>query len=120
MSVRAITPDYRGEMLDRIENFHGNQLVYVGWDHHLMFCAPFAYPLPPDMPFEALVKEVIAEAFSLHPEWSSIDWSSASWLLDGQPFIPDFQASLSDQGIGHKSVLSFQTPELRGFQGAGV
>lgn len=120
MSVIAITPDYQGEMRDRVENFHGNQLVYVGWDHHLMFCAPFAYPLPPDMPFAALRDEVIAEAFSLHPEWSKIDWQQATWLLDGQPFTPDPAKSLKDQGIGHKSVLRFQTPGLNGFQNAGV
>ncbi len=31
MPVHAITPDYKGEVKDRIENFHGNQIVYVGW-----------------------------------------------------------------------------------------
>ena len=39
MPIQAITPDYKGEVLDKFENFHGNQVVYVGWDHHLMFCA---------------------------------------------------------------------------------
>ena len=45
MPVHAITPDYKGEVKDRLENFHGNQIVYVGWDHHLMFCAAFGRSL---------------------------------------------------------------------------
>jgi len=120
MPVKAITPDYRGDMKDRLENFHGNQVVYVGWDHHLMFCAPFAYPLPPEMPFKVLANDVMPEAFSLHPEWSKVDLKKATWLLDGLPFAPDFNQSLQAQGIGHKSVLRFCTPELKGFAGAGV
>lgn len=120
MPVHAITPDYQGEVKDRVENFNGNQVVYVGWDHHLMFCAAFAYPLPPEMPFRALLEEVMPEAFSQHPEWSSIDWSRATWLLDGKPFMPRMDVALKDQGIGHKSLLRFTTPELKGFQGAGV
>ena len=43
MAVAAITEDYAGERKDRVENFHCNQLVYIGWDHHLMFCAPVAF-----------------------------------------------------------------------------
>lgn len=120
MPVKAMTADYHGDRKDRLENFHGNQVVYVGWDHHLMFCAAFAYPLPPEMPFRALRDEVIAEGFSQHEEWQKINWDKASWLLDGEPFQPQLDVSLVDQGIAHKSLLRFQTPELTGFQGAGV
>lgn len=120
MPVQAITPDYTGDIKDRVENFHGNQIVYVGWDHHLMFCAAFAYPLPPETPFRTLLEEVMPEAFSLHPEWDQIDWSTATWLLDGQPFEPQLDVAFKDQGIGHKSLLRFQTPNLKGYQDAGV
>ncbi len=47
MAVAAIVPDYRGERLDAVENFHGNQILYLAWDHHLMICAPVALPVPP-------------------------------------------------------------------------
>lgn len=120
MPVHAITPDYKGEVLDRLENFHGNQVVYVGWDHHLMFCAAFAYPVPPEMPFTALLNEVMPDAFGMHGEFEKINWEKTEWLLDGQPFIPQLDVSLADQGIAHKSLLRFQTPELTGYQGAGV
>ena len=64
MAVAAITPDYTGERRDRVENFHGNQVVYVGWDHHLMFCSPVAFALPPDTPFGKLQDDIIPGAFS--------------------------------------------------------
>lgn len=120
MAVIAITPDYKGEVLDKVENFNGNQLVYIGWDHHLMFCAAFAYPVPPEMTFETLRTEVLAEALSLHPEYAQINWDTASWKLDGADFTPQAGVALKDQGIGHKSALRFSTPELTGYQGAGV
>ncbi|WP_299183989.1 phenol hydroxylase subunit P4 [uncultured Neptuniibacter sp.] len=120
MPVNAITPDYKGEVLDKQENFNGNQVVYVGWDHHMMFCAAFAYPVPPEMSFKTLLHEVIPEAFSLHEEFSSVNWETTEWLLDGQPFIPQMDVSLKEQGVNHKSLLRFQTPELKGFQNAGV
>lgn len=31
MPVIALEPGYTGEVRDRVENFHGNQLVYFGW-----------------------------------------------------------------------------------------
>jgi len=120
MPIQAITPDYKGEVLDKFENFHGNQVVYVGWDHHLMFCAAFAYPVSPDMPFKLLIEEVMPDSFSVHPEYVQINWETAEWLLDGQPFQPQWKVSLAEQGIGHKSALRFSTPELKGFHEAGV
>ena len=54
MTVIAIE-DYVGEILDSVENFHGNQLLYIGWDKHLMFCAPFCFPFPPSMRFGDIV-----------------------------------------------------------------
>jgi len=120
MPIQAISLDYKGEVLDKVENFHGNQLVYIGWDHHLMFCAAFAYPVSPDLLFKNLVDDVMPESFSVHEEYADINWDTAEWLLDGQPFIPQLNVSLLDQGISHKSLLRFSTPELKGFQGAGV
>ena len=108
------------EKLDRVENFHGNQIVYLGWDYHLMFCAPFAFPLPPDMPFGALIEEVIPGAYSQHPEFPNVDWDAAVWHLNGEPFTPDLESSLIAQGIDHKSILRFATPGLDGYKGSGT
>jgi phenol hydroxylase P4 protein len=119
MPVIALAPDYRGEVRDRVENFHGNQLVYFGWDRHMLFCSPFTLPLPPDMPFKTLVSDVLMPLLAAHPEGASIDWSTAAWLRAGAPFVPDPDASLAANGLVHKTVLRLQTPQLAGIGGSG-
>lgn len=119
MAVAAITEDYTGERMDRVENFHGNQVVYLGWDHHLLFCAPVAFAIAPDTVFRTLIDELAPGAFSLHPEFSQIDWNAAVWHLNGEPFTPDLDKSLIEQGIDHKSILRFTTPGLDGIAGSG-
>ncbi len=98
----------------------GVQLVYVGWDQHTMFCAPFCWPLPPEMPFSDLVNGPMAGAFSAHPEWEQIDWDTVTWLRSGEEFRPDMSASLADNGIGHKEIIRFRTPGLTGLKGSGA
>lgn len=117
MSVAAIG-SYEFEPLDRVENFHGNLVTYWHWEEHLMYCAAVALPLPPDMPFEKVMTEVLPDVYGLHPEATRIDWSAVEWLLDGVPFKPDPAKSLRENGIGHKSVVRFRTPGLDGLAGA--
>lgn len=119
MAVVAIG-EYTFEPKDRIENFHGNQLVYMQWEQHLMFCAPLAFPLPPDMPFGALISEVMVPAYAAHPEAGQADFAKGEWLLDGEAFTPDLSKSLHENGVGHKSVLRVKTPGLMGIQGSGA
>jgi phenol hydroxylase P4 protein len=119
MAVAAITENYIGERKDRVENFHGNQILYIGWDHHLMFCAPVAVPVPPDTPFNKLVEEIIPGAFSLHPDFSRVEWDKVQWHLNGEDFQPQLDKSLIEQGVDHKSVIRFATPGLDGIKGSG-
>ncbi len=118
MVVKAIG-EYPALPRDPVENFHGNIMVAIGWDRHLMIDAPMAFPLPPGMPFGAFVSEVMPAAYAPHPEWSQINWEEVQWMLDGEPFQPDFEASLEDNGIGHKSLIRFVTPGLNGIGGSG-
>lgn len=112
--------EYKFEPKDRVENFHGNQLVYLQWEQHLMFCAPFCFPLPPDMPFAAMVSDVMTPTYAAHPEAAEADFTKGEWMLDGKPFQPDFTKSLKDNGVGHKSVLRVKTPGLNGIAGTGA
>lgn len=118
--IKTLKPGYKFEPLDLQKNFHGNQLVYIAWDYHLMFCSPFAYPVQPEMLFKDFINNVIHEAFSLHPEYSQVNWDTTTWLLNTQDFKPDWNKSLDEQGIKHKSVLRFQTPELKGYMNKAV
>lgn len=119
MTVKTISGDYPQTMMDSVDRFHGNQLVYVGWDHHTSICTANAYPLPPDMPFAALTAEVLPSVLAPHPDFAQIDWDTVEWLLDGEAFTPDQAKSLKENGIGHKSLIRFKTPGLDGYKGTG-
>ncbi|HZX32048.1 MAG TPA: phenol hydroxylase subunit P4 [Rhodocyclaceae bacterium] len=117
MAVKALK-HYQFPAADTQDKFHGNQLVYVGWDKHLFFCAPFAFCLPPNTRFGDLCDKVLPQAFSAHPEWSQVDLSKAVWKKSGQPWQPDMNKTLAELGIGHKEALRFETPGLNGIQGS--
>lgn len=119
MGVVALKPGYEDhiEIRDRVENFHGNQLVYLHWEEHLMFCAALAFPFPPDMPFGAVIGEIIPTFYGMHPDFEKIDWSTVRWQIDGREVTPDPEKSLKDNGIGHKSMIRFWTPGLTGVGG---
>ncbi|OIQ79228.1 hypothetical protein GALL_390390 [mine drainage metagenome] len=118
MSVVALDKHYadKVEIRDRLENFHGNQVVYVHWEDHLMFCAALAFPLPPAMPFGALVQQILPTYYGMHPDFAKIDWSKVRWMIDGAEASPDLAASLKDNGVGHKSCIRFWTPGLDGYK----
>ena len=119
MAVQAIQPGYKGEVKDRVELFHGNQLLYVGWDQHSMICAPIALPLPAAMPFGDLIDKVLpTTAFAAHPDWPKIEWSKVQWLKSSKPFKPDPKKSLADNGLGHKALVRMRTPGLDGIAGS--
>ena len=120
MSVIAITPDYADhiELRDAPGNFHGNIVVYTHWEEHLSFCAALAFPLPPAMPFGALVSEVIKPHYAQHPDAEGIDWSKVDWMIDGHRANPDMSRSLADNGLHHKSLVRFWTPGRNGYQGS--
>lgn len=120
MSVRAITQDYHGEIKDAQENYHGQVMVFIGWDHHLLFCSAKAFALSPDMLFSEVIEKVMPEAFGQHPEFGAVQWQNAQWFLNREVFQPDFSRSLADQGITHKSMIRFHTPDLKGYAQAGI
>ncbi|CAB3788659.1 hypothetical protein LMG28688_02732 [Paraburkholderia caffeinitolerans] len=119
MAVQALKEGYGGEMRDRVELFHGNQLLYVGWDQHSMICAPIALPLPPSMRFGDLIDHVLpTTVFAAHPDWARIDWREAGWLRSNTPFVPERDKSLADNGLGHKALIRLRTPGLSGIAGS--
>lgn len=118
MPVTAIGA-YTAQPLDRQEHFNGAQLVYLCWDNHLMFCAPFTFPLPPSMAFADFLEQVVKSAIAQHPDAQHVDFAHAQWRLDGQAWQPDPGLSLIANGIGHKSLLNLVTPGLNGLAGSG-
>lgn len=119
MSVIAITPDYGAQIepRDLEKNFHGNRVIYVHWEQHLSFCSAIAFPLPPSMPFGAFVEQVIKPHYAAHPDARHVDWSKATWMIDGEKMTPDFSRSLEENGLRHKSLVRFWTPGFDGYRG---
>jgi phenol hydroxylase P4 protein len=118
MSVIALNEDYKGEVKDREENFHGNQLLFVGWEDHLMFCAPHCIPVSPTMTFATLANEVIPGMYSSHPDWDKVALGEIEWFRSNERFAPAFDLTLGENGLGHKAVIRFRTPGLTGINGS--
>ena len=118
MPVPSIRP-FEAVAKDAVGNFHGQQVVYFGWDKHLMFYAPVAKMLPPTMRFGEVIDTVLPATYARHPDFARIDWTAARWLKDGRPFAPDRDKSLVDNGITHKTAIHFTTPGLDGIGGSG-
>ena len=108
--------DYPVLQQDTEDKFHGKQLLYLCWENHLMFAAPFCIPVPRTLPFGAVIMEVLPELYGEHPEFEDIDWKRTQWFNSGKRFIPDVGKSLEHHGLGHKAVISFRTPALEGIR----
>lgn len=116
MSARAQSP-YAHPPCDDARHFSA-PLLYVGWDDHLMFAAPVCVAPAPDLPFAALIEQILPKAFGEHPDFARIDWSRALWFKSGLAWRPDPQRSLRDSGLRHKDVLCLRTPGLYGIAGS--
>lgn len=112
MPVVSLKPDYQGPIRDRIENFHGNVLVYVHWEEHLNFCAAITLPLSPDTPFDALIDQILPSLYNSDPAWMTIDANDIQWMLDGNHWAPVRGQTLRQLGVGHKSLIRFWTAHL--------
>jgi phenol hydroxylase P4 protein len=116
MSVVAVEA-YDFPMKDVRENFPA-PLLFIGWEDHLLFCSPYALPLPPDTPFGALASAVLPGIYGYHPDFAKIDWGKVEWFKSGRPWKPDPAKSLADNGLVHKDVIRFRTPGLTGIKGS--
>ncbi len=106
--------DYPLIQRDTVDLFHGKQLLYLCWENHTMFAAPMCIPVPPNLPFGALIRDVLPELYGEHPEFEDIDWKRTLWFNSDKRFIPDVGKSLEHHGLGHKSLIRFRTPALEG------
>ncbi|GAB1385035.1 phenol hydroxylase subunit P4 [Melaminivora sp.] len=116
MAVKALAP-YDFPPKDTLDKFPA-PLLYIGWDQHMMFCAPHCVPMPPDTKFGDLIQGVLPGMYSAHPDFARIDWSTVQWFDSGRPLTPDLDKTMAEHGLGHKSVLRFRTPGLNGLSGS--
>ncbi|MDO5624608.1 MAG: phenol hydroxylase subunit P4 [Pseudomonadota bacterium] len=93
-------------------------LLFFGWEDHKMFCSPMGVPFPPTMKFGEMCQGAFAGIFGAHPDFAKINWSEAEWFKSGQPWQPDMDKTLAENGLGHKDVIRFRTPGLMGLGGS--
>ncbi len=117
MAVTSLK-EYIGVPRDTVANFNGKQLVYVSWDHHLLFAAPFLLCIPPQMTFREMVEGPLTALTQPDPDAKNIDWSKVEWMKSNQAWVPNFGASLADNGIGHKDQIRMRTPNLNSLRAA--
>jgi len=116
MTVTAIGA-YNFEPKDTLDKFP-MPLLYVHWEDHKMFCSPVAMPFPPTLKFGDMCAGPLSGVFGAHPDFAKVDWSQAEWTKSGQPWQPDMNKSLAENGLGHKDVICFRTPGLTGLSGS--
>ena len=119
MAIQSIG-EYPNIMKDSLDKFHGNQLVYIYWYGHRVVCSPRAFPFPPDMLFGTLVSDIIPLTYKIEPDFADLDFDKTELIceIDGKVVNPDFSKSLKENGVGHKSFITFTTPALTGRVGA--
>lgn len=111
--------NYVGEPRDAGAKFGSNQLIYLSWDRHLLFAAPFLLCVPSEMTFRELVAGPLTTLIQPDPDAPRVDWESVRWLKANQPWQPRFDQSLAANGVGHKEQIRFVTPGLNTLCGVG-
>jgi phenol/toluene 2-monooxygenase (NADH) P4/A4 len=115
VSVVANAP-YQFPARDVVGNFPA-PLLYIGWDQHMMFCAPLCVPVPGDTVFADVVHGLLPKLYGQHPDFARIAWPQVQWFRSATMFTPAMPRTLAEQGFKHKSVLRFRTPGLEGLRG---
>ncbi|UCV24307.1 phenol hydroxylase subunit P4 [Ferribacterium limneticum] len=104
------TKPYVAVPRDLVENFNGKQIVYVCWDHHMLFATPLMLVVEPGMSFGDLLENVVKPLIGPDPDAAAVDLSTVEWLKSGRAWGPDLAGSLAENGIVHKEQLRFRTP----------
>lgn len=120
MPVKAIQSQYQFEPLDLQKHYGDQLLIYVGWDHHTLYCAAHAMLVSPQQSFAELIQTQIQAGFHQHPEFEKIQWDQTIFQLNGEALAVDMNQTLEQLGFDHKSLLRFKTPELTGYKNAHV
>jgi phenol hydroxylase P4 protein len=104
MAVKALY-DYEFPSSDRAELFGEDQLVYVHWEGNPLFCSAACFRVPKATPFPEFVQNVVGPWAASDPDFEPE--AVRDWQVDGQPLGEPGDKSLSELGIGHKTLLKF-------------
>ncbi len=106
MAVRALK-EYEFPSRSRQELYGDDQLVHVLWRDNPMMCAAACFRAPQAMPFGEFVSAMVEPWASSDPDFEP--GSIGHWRLENEPIEPKDDETLTDLGVGHKYLLSFET-----------
>lgn len=106
MGVKAITPDYAFPSRSRAELYGDDQLVHVLWRGNPFLCSAATFRVPKMMSFSDFLTGVVEPWASSDPDY--VPGSARGFQLDLHDWVPEMQKAVVDNGIGHKSLVSFE------------
>jgi phenol hydroxylase P4 protein len=107
MAVVALKEGYEFPSRSRQELYGDDQLLHVMWRNNRMFAAAATFRAPQVMPFADFLEALVNPWAGSDPAF--VPGSPKGWKLDGQAWEPDPAKGLREQGIGHKSLITFET-----------
>lgn len=119
MTVKHLGKSYDFESENREERYGGDINFYILWEQHLMYACPSAYRAPVDMKLRDFLEQMLKPDYARHPDTAKLDFENVEWKRDQQPWQPDLEKSLKDNGVGHMDYLQFRSPGLEGLHGHG-
>jgi phenol hydroxylase P4 protein len=105
MTVRAIAP-YSFPSRSRAELYGDDQLVHVLWRNNRFLASAASFRVPQDMPFADFLGAVVEPWAASDPDF--VPGTATAFRLDLHEWQPDPARGLRDNGVGHKSLISFE------------
>jgi len=106
MSVRALKP-YDIPARDRQEVFGTDQLVYFYVANRYWFAQAACFRVPQAMTFQEWWESMLVPLIAADAELAGRSSTEGQWLLNGEPFQPKSAVALAEQGITHKTLVSW-------------
>ena len=119
MTVKFVGDSYDFPSENREERYGGDINFYIQWEKHLMCACPSAYRAPVDMILRDFMEQMFKPDYHFHPDTEKMDVDALEWSFDQQPWQPDLDKSLKENGVGHMSYLQIRSPGLEGMHGVG-
>ena len=120
MTVKHLGASYDFPSENREERYGGDINFYIQWERHLMYACPSAYRAPVDMTLRDFLENMLRPDYASHPDTEKLDFDQCEWQFDQEPWQPDLDKSLKDNGVGHMAYLQFRSPGLEGLHGVGT
>lgn len=106
MTVRSINGEYSFPSRSRAQLYGEDQLVHVLWRGNPFIASAGTFRVPRTLSFQQFLSTVVEPWAGADPDF--VPGSERAFQLDLADFVPDPDRSLQEQGVGHKSLVSFE------------